>query len=1024
MNNHLHPRWKALRRNAKEQIVALTLAGALALPGGGAQAVPYVATPMAQPVVSSAGFRHPDLGFTPEQLEYVRQQIRADVEPYKTYYDILSTVCCNYANINLQPTNRDSTKVDMPNTPNYNGGTAQTRMINDSQGALTQAILYYVTGRNEYRRNAMRILRTWSNMNPDGYAYFPDAHIHNGVPLSRMLTAAEIMRYTPADPTYTEYPLAWTDTDTQKLKDNLIDPMERTFFSSNERFRNQQQYSLVGRIAGAIFTDNRARYDESVEWLTVNSTSTRQDINGALMSAIARIGADDPINKTGHTFWEIQEMSRDGAHAGDNVDILAGLLRLVTAQGTKVDPFTGKPSTGTDAVSVYRFGDDRLLRGANAYAQYMLGYDTPWADTTGGTSGIAPSYRGRLYEVDAIAEIYNTYKYVEGVDVDAEAPYLATAARHANGPAIPWGRATPNNKDMGPTAFLTLPQALTGVAPPASTPGILETERKSVFEGGTWAMQTEGDRTFGHAAVTPGGATIVFHDVQYANRSQYAPVGIMVRTTGPVTLSAAAARDASPWSLMTVPDTHGQWRYIVPDTSAAAIGNRWLGDNIMFFTFSGPEGTAVDVDYVNMAAPSQLTPPRFSMPVFPVTEIVVQGMPYHADYVAADANTAASVTYEGVKLPAGAIVSTSSGAFDWTPAADQVGVHDVVVAATDGVAISTMTARLNVQPDRASAFQAALEGYDPSAAYTTPSLATFKAELAPLQASMTTVSDADFPALLKAVQADVRKLELVNPRVASDGSLDWSKNMVTTTGFGADRPALLVDGNYNSYSGDLRAPIYMDFGENYRVSVGAFGIQARYMFSNRSQGANVYGSNDNVNWTLLTSRETTDTSGQNFQMEVIPVLPGLEDKRFRYFMVRVDDPGPPTDPAYPGISSYGEFRFYGTRYDLLSPVDLTGSVRIARSGLTMNRFTQKYTGTVTITNTGTAALPGPLQFRLGGLTSGVTLDNATGAKDGVPYITLGGAELAPGQSATVTTTFSNPARVAIGYTPQLINVKY
>ncbi|MBW8897747.1 MAG: alginate lyase family protein [Massilia sp.] len=358
--------------------------------------------------------------------------------------------CCNYANINLQPTNRDATKVDTPNTPNYNGATAQTRMINDSQGALTQAILYYVTGRNEYRRNAMRILRTWSNMNPNGYAYFPDAHIHNGVPLSRMLMAAEIMRYTPADPTYTEYPLAWTDTDTQKLKDNLIDPMERTFFASNERFMNQHNYSLVGRLAGAIFTDNRARYDETVEWMTVNATSTRQDINGALLPLIPRIEADNPLNKYGAPFYQIQEMARDQAHGGDNVDILGGLLRMVNAQGTKVDPFTGKPSGSGDAVSVYRFGGDRLLRGANAYAQYMLGYDTPWADTTGGTSNISPAYRGRLYEVDAIPEIYNAYRYTEGVNVEAEARRRLGDAHRRRAHVRPRGRDAGRRDDRVP----------------------------------------------------------------------------------------------------------------------------------------------------------------------------------------------------------------------------------------------------------------------------------------------------------------------------------------------------------------------------------------------------------------------------------------------------------------------------------------------------------------------------------------------------------------------------------------------
>lgn len=1025
MHKHLHTgqRWSTARQKSRTGIMALAVASALlALAGTPAQAITYTATPMAQPVTSPAGFKHPALGFTLEQLEYTRQQVRADVEPYKTYYNILSTVCCNYANINLQPTNRDASKVDTPNTPNFNGGTAQTRLINDSQGALTQAILYYMTGQNEYRRNAMRILRTWSNMNPNGYAYYPDAHIHTGVPLFRMLTAAEIMRYTPADASYTAYPLAWTDTDTQKLKDNLIDPMERTFHGSRERFMNQHNYSLVGRLAGAIFTDNRARYDETIEWLTVNAGSTRQDINGAILPLIPLIEADNPANKVGFPFYQIQEMQRDQAHGGDNVDILAGLLRMVKAQGTKVDPFTGKPSTSADAVSVYAFGGNRLMLGANAFAQYMLGYDTPWADTSGGTSTISSAYRGRLYEVDAIAELYNMYKYEEGVDVDTLAPYLAQAAAHSNGPAIPWGTASPMNKDMGSTAFFSMPKALTGIPLPPG--GFLETERKSIFLNGNWSTVIEGERTFGHAPVNPAGATIVFHDVQYADRAKYAPVGIMVRTNAPMTLTASADGKALPWNVSVVPDTKGQWRYIVPDSSRTASLNRWQGDHIMYFKFSGPEGATVDVDFVNMAAPTQLTPPRFSMPVFPVTEIAVQGVPYSASYSAPDANTAESVSYEAISIPVGATLDSSTGAFNWTPSMAQVGAHDIVISATDGVVVSTMTARLNIQPDRAAAFQEAQAAYDPAAVYTTTSMELFKQEMSPLQAQMSTVSDTEFPALLKTVQATVAKLQLLNPKVASDQSLDWSKNMVVTTGFGADRPAQLVDDNYNSTTGDLRAPIYIDFGADYRVSVGAFGIQARFMFANRSQGANVYGSNDMTNWTLLTSRETTDTTSRNFEMEVIPVLPGLENEEFRYFMARIDHPGIPTDPAYPGISSYGEFRFHGVRHDLRAPLDMTASARIVRSGLSVNRFTSKYTGTVSITNTTATTLKGPLQFRLDGLTGGVTLDNASGTKDGAPYLTLPQTELAPGQTVSVSTTFTNPAKASISYTPKLIRVKY
>jgi predicted extracellular nuclease len=102
-------------------------------------------------------------------------------------------------------------------------------------------------------------------------------------------------------------------------------------------------------------------------------------------------------------------------------------------------------------------------------------------------------------------------------------------------------------------------------------------------------------------------------------------------------------------------------------------------------------------------------------------------------------------------------------------------------------------------------------------------------------------------------------------------------------------------------------------------------------------------------------------------------------------------------------------------------VDVTGSVKIARSGLVVNRLTSKYSGSVTFTNTTGAALAGPLQFRLDGLSAGVTLDGATGTQNGAPYITLPVSSLAPGASVTVTTTFTNPGKVNVGFTPMLFS---
>jgi endo-1,4-beta-xylanase len=105
----------------------------------------------------------------------------------------------------------------------------------------------------------------------------------------------------------------------------------------------------------------------------------------------------------------------------------------------------------------------------------------------------------------------------------------------------------------------------------------------------------------------------------------------------------------------------------------------------------------------------------------------------------------------------------------------------------------------------------------------------------------------------------------------------------------------------------------------------------------------------------------------------------------------------------------------------LAFVDATSSVKIARSGVTLNRVTAKSTGSVTFTNTTNVTLNGPLQFRLDGLTAGVSLDNVSGAQNGAPYMTLPVISLAPGASVSVTTTFSNPGKVAVGYTATLIS---
>ncbi|MFF0269844.1 putative Ig domain-containing protein [Kribbella sp. NPDC004536] len=911
-------------------IALATLAVLLAVVG----VVPVAAAadpplPALTPVRSSAGFVHPGLSVSASSLELARQQVRAGAEPWASYYAAMTAT--SYASKTFSSRNQGAV-VDRPGTAAFNSQGVESKFIDDAFRAYTQAILYFINGDPVYRENALKLIRIWAHMDPNGYVYYPDAHIHSGAPLMRMLAAAELLRYsTVTGPAADGYDLVWNDSDTADLTGNLIVPLTQTFLYRNRNFMGQHSYSLIGAIAGYIFTDNLPRYREAVEWFSVNSTNPDADTNGALSKVMPVISKDDPRNPYHKSFVQLQEMGRDQAHAWDDVTMLTQLARVIDVQGTKLDPVRGTVSTQSGAVSVYAFGGDRLLRGSEQFFAFMMGKTIPWIDTTQRGGVLSQAYRGRIF--DPTNELYTIYRQKLGPAIATFAPSITElATRQDAGAQFYWGTSAYNfwnsNPDFNPDSWLSFPASVAGTVPPVQRDALVQAETRTVpITPGT----TVGDG-YVRMRPVPGGTTIAVRTLLYDSRDGYSPVGVRIRTHGTATLQIRKEQGLAPYYSLTLPDTGGAWRYITYDMDTSKLRGSTGGESLAYYTVTGSPAVTVDIDAINLQAKAQLTPPQFAQGS-DVRLIAVAGEPLSTTLSATN-----TLTYRAT-LPAGAALDPATGTLTWQPTASQVGDHNTVVVASGATTDAVLRVRLTVSATRQDAITAALTGYDPGTTY----VRSTRSAVESAKAAASDAVDADpatFAAKLVALQAAVARLEKLTPTMSDDGSFDyWGR--ATSPSLSQVALGNMLDGDFNTFSGDLRAPAVIDLGVGFRVTADAFGLQARYNFANRTQGANVYGSNDGRAWTLLTSRETTDTSAAGFVLEKIPVRDEVKGLAFRFLKLQVDHPGVPTDPAYPGLSSFSEFRIYGQRSEMstaLNSVSISSSdsdPKLAQNGDTV-----------------------------------------------------------------------------------------
>lgn len=913
-------------RTVRRALGALTIGAVMlgaTLVASPASAATPAATASAPPVivqtVSDAGFVHPGVGFAGDDLENMRTQVLAGVDPWKSYYDAM--VQTKYAAPDYVPENAQA-GTDVPKDDAYASVGMRSTALRDSIGAMTQALEYVVTGDERYRANALHVLRTWSSLDPAKYAYFADAHIHTGVPLYYMLIAAELMRSTtPVNADLDGYDLHWTGTDEQRIEDNLIHPVLDTFLYSKNRLWNQHLYGVIGMISAAIFLDDADLYAERVEWFTVNAGYQSEhdlyggDVNGALSSLFREVAADAPGNTTGAPFVQHMEMLRDQAHGQGDVDLFVALARIVDSQGTRLDPVAGTVSDAADAVSPYAFLDNRILEGADVFDAFMMGEEVPYVPATEG-GAISQAYRGRLQ--DPLSEAYLQYRYVAGVDVEAEAPHVAELYEQRDGPLYYYGTGVQNfwndrgSDYTGAEYWVAFPPELAqvpgAVAPLAGDAELSVRSFGQPLGDGAQRMADADGTAFVRLDAAADRADLAVRRAVWGDRSRPSLVGVKVRSDGIATLEVSRTSVAPPFTRVVVPDTGAEWRYVWFDVGLES-NPAAIGDNIVFLRATGSDAQ-VDVSGVLAQANGVLTPPTFAdAPALDVVAVV--GEAWTHDVVTTDAGGgAAELTLQNA--PDGAVLS--DGTVSWTPTAS--GRTEFVVSASDGAAVTALPITVTVAASRADAIAEVSRRVSDADAYTSASWARF-AEAREQIEQAEGADAATFAGLLGEFCAAASALVALNPQLA-DGTLDY-RRLVTAAPLTSAQLSALVDGDNQTTWGDQKVPsIVFDAGAAFRLGVERIGIQARDTFANRAAGTNLYGADDGATWTLLTEHPNV---GEDSAIEWIDVRDEVRGQPFRFLKFQVDEPGVPSDPAFPGIWSIADIRIDGARSEAVGSMD-------------------------------------------------------------------------------------------------------
>lgn len=235
-----------MRRRTSLAAVGLSagLAAGLAVTGCAAGGRPALPAAAARP----AAFKHPGVLVSGGQLDLMRQQVKAGVQPRKSAYAAMRT--SSYAALSWQPKPRANVECGSSSNPNH--GCSDER--NDALAAYTDALIWYVSRDQRYAAKAIQIMDAWSGT--------IKRHTNSNAPLQTgwagagWSRAAEIIRYSGAG-----WPAARVSRFAGMLRAVYLPAVLKGATTKNG---NWELIMTDAALGIAVFLDDRTAFDTAV----------------------------------------------------------------------------------------------------------------------------------------------------------------------------------------------------------------------------------------------------------------------------------------------------------------------------------------------------------------------------------------------------------------------------------------------------------------------------------------------------------------------------------------------------------------------------------------------------------------------------------------------------------------------------------------------------------------------------------------------------------------------------------------